>query len=205
MSKVLAQAGISLADTYDIEGSIAGVEQLQAKDVSLVHEMGATIFSERLVQVVRRIATGDLLQTVSFDTSISDLPSTPTRVQGCIVTADADRVLNCGVFLRDPFDQREHPIFVWDSAVDDAINIRMRDDGAAAATRIFLRPSVLSGGIPNMLMGSEQRRGTQDVVFRVNTTTFGAGTVDVVAQVLIAFANVQGSVVSSYGLPIPSW
>ena len=45
MVKILSQAGISLADLYNVEGSIAGIEQLDTRELPIVHEMSGTIFS----------------------------------------------------------------------------------------------------------------------------------------------------------------
>jgi len=67
MPKVLGQVGVSLADAYDIEGSIAGVDELVTRDVSLTHDMAATIFSERVSTAIRRSATAALAQNTLFD------------------------------------------------------------------------------------------------------------------------------------------
>lgn len=205
--KILAKAGDSLADVYDVVGSIAGIETLESEEVQLVHELGATIFSERFSQTIRRGETGDINQSTAFNVVINDMPATPARIHGISVIADTDRISFCQVSLVDPISGREFPIWVWDTALDDSVNIQWVDDGGAAANDFYLRPTTVQGSIPSMVTGISNRQGAQrvrDVHLRGQSTAFGAGTVNAVLQVFIGLASVGGGV-NSRGLPLPSW
>jgi len=204
-SKILGKSGDSLADIYDVSGSIAGVEELDSENVKVVHEMGSTIFSERYSQSVRRMQTGDILQTITWDIVITDLPSTPTRVLGVVVLVDVgSRVAHCQVSVRSDAQSREIPIWVYDAALDSVGLIRIDDNGTIANQGILVMGAV--GGVPqvpNMLTGSEAPQVMNAIAFRGLTTTFGAGDVNVVALVSLGFSQVGG--LSSRGLPIPGW
>jgi len=205
MVKVLSQAGISLADVYDVEGSIAGVEQLQADEIQVVHEMGATIFSERLSGAIRRATTGAILQSTAWDIILVDLPNVPARVLGVFVFTDASaRVSNVSVHIRNPLSGREIPIFAWDSN-ENTMAIRMDDNDTGPAAREFLATNMNVANMPSMLIGDRQPQSVQNIAFRGLTLAFGAGNVTVTALIYIAFTQIGGMGVSSYGLPIPSW
>ena len=205
MVKILAQAGNSLADIYDVEGSIAGIDQLETRELPIVHEMGGTVFSERFSGNIRRAATAALAQNTAFDVVLQDFGATVQRVLAVSVFTDtvAGRVDNAMVAVRDPGDDREVPIWHWDTAVDADLAIRIVDDGAAAQARIFLRPVTLLGGLPNILTGVDQPRSVQEIAFRGLTSGFGAGTVTLFLVLHVCFSQVGG--LSSRGLPIPSW
>jgi len=203
MTKILSQTGISLADTYDVEGSIAGIEQLESREVSLVHEMGGTIFSERLSGAIRRVTTGAILQNAAWDLILTDLPAVPTRVLGVVVFSDDDaRISRAMVAIRDPLAEREIPIFVWD-ANEATVTVRMQDNGAAVTTENVLANALGVATLPSMLIGSEQPQPVDQVAFRGLTTGFGAGTVVTTALIYIGFSQVGG--ISSHGLPVPAW
>lgn len=204
MPKILSQAGVSLADVYDIVGSVAGVETLESRNISLVHEMGATIFSERLNGVVRRAGQTGILQSVAFDVAINDLPTTPTRIHAvCAFANITSRLSLVQVSMRQRDNAREIPILIWDSAIDDEVSVRLQDDGGAVATVFMLRPT---GGFyqlgPN-LIGGENLQVVRNLVMRGQTSAFGAGTVDITFLTYISFSALEG--VSSHGLPLPSW
>jgi len=206
MPKVLSQAGISLADAYDVEGSIAGIETLESRDVSLVHEMGATIASERFSTTIRRATTGALAQTTTWDLEIADLPATPARVLGIQVFSSeaVARSSFCQVSARDPIALREFPMWMWDTAPDTSANVRMQDNGAAVGNVTMLLPVNPSAfALPSFFGGAGQPQTVSSLMFRGITATFGAGTVIHTMIAYIAFAEVGG--ISSLGLPIPSW
>lgn len=201
--KILSQAGNSLADVYDIEGSIAGIDQLETKELPIVHEMGATVFSERLSGRIVRATTGDIAQNITFNVTMTGLGLTAQRILAIGVFADvnarADRVV---VSIRDPVAGREVPIFVWSTAADVETAMRLQDDDGAVAS-VFALISALPVIVPNMLLGSDQPQAVNEIVMRGITQGFGAGTVEIVMVVYTAFAQVEG--VSSRGLPLPSW
>ena len=205
MPKVLSQSGITLADIYDVEGSIAGVEQLVAEDVTLHHEMGGTIFSERLSGTVRRVQSAALNQSVFFDLTMSDFPTGIWRVLGCLALANiAGRTSRLQIALRDPLAGREIPIFIWDSLNDAESLIRIIDDGAAAGSQLALIPSGQAVQTPNLGIGTSQpARVGQEIVVRGNTLAFGAGQVTLTVLVYIGFS--QTTALSSRGLPVPGW
>lgn len=203
MAKVLSQAGNSLADVYDVEGSIAGIDHLETHELPIVHEMGATVFSERYNTDIRRAPTGAIAQNVAFNVFVTGLPPTPTRLLGVAVFADdATRVLQAAVFAREPDRGRDMPIWVWDGTTSI---ISTFDDNGSSAAFDLLVGSVAMNMVPTMVgaVGQPQPQMVSDLVFRGLTTGFGAGTVAITA--LYYSANAQLGGVSSRGLPIPGW
>jgi len=208
VGKVLSRAGVSLADMYNVQGSIAGVEELNSREVQVVHELGTTIFSERFGAGVRRVTTGDLVQSTAWDLVITGLAATPaSRIMGVAVLADVPARTNMAqVSVRDPFDGRELPIWVWDSTTDQFVDIRIVDNGAAAANIQYLQPTQRSYTLPALLVRAVPSpvSGLPEVAFRGQTSAFGAGTVEHILLFTTAQA-ITGRVPSSEGLPIPSW
>jgi len=205
--RILGQAGISLADSYDIEGSIVELGDLQTNEVPVVHEMGATMFSERLSGELRRETTGAIAQSITWENLITDLPAVPGRILSIAVFSNAStRISRATVSLRGLNQaglQQEMPIWGWDTTGGAVVNAILMDNGAAAGNLTMLTPQ---GGIhtPTMILGTTGPQSTiPDIAFRGITTAFGAGTVIVTLVIGLAFANVGG--VSSYGLPIPGW
>lgn len=204
MPKVLSQSGISLADVYDVEGSIAGIEQLIAKEVNLFHEMGKTIFSERLSATIRRQTSGAINQNNAFDVFFTDLPAGIWRILGLFVFTDVSaRLSHAQVSVQNADSSREIPIFVWNNAPDTQASIRFVDDGAAAATVTALMTN--TGPLtPSLGVNAPQPQEVgSGIAFRGVATGFGAGTVTATAIVHIAFSEVSRP--SSIGLPVPGW
>jgi len=200
MPKILSQSGITLADTYDVEGSIAGIEQLNSEDVSLVHEMGSTIFSERFSATIRRNVTGNINQSTAFEALISDFPADPTRILGIGVLSDTiARTSIASVMVQSDVASRELPIWVWDGTNEDSV----RFFDVTVGNKTLLRPIPAFTLLPNMITGTFQPQRVENVILRGTTSAFGAGTLELTLLVYIAFASVGG--ISSQGLPIPSW
>lgn len=203
MVKVLSQSGNSLADIYDAQGSIAGIDQLETTELPIVHEMGATIFSERVSGFILRATTGNINQDTDWDVIVTDAPTVPTRVLGVQLFAnDGARVLRSMVALRFEGAEREFPLYAWDSN-ESIIQTRMQDDGGTVAVFDLLVTNLNFGQGPSMLIGSQQPQSVGDIAFRGRTTGFGAGTVFIVALLYLSFSAVTG--LSSRGLPIPGW
>lgn len=206
MPKVLAQAGISLADIYDVKGSVVGVETLLSQEVSLTHEMGATVFSERIVGTIQRMTSVALAQNITFDVTlpIENLPEGIYRILGVYCQGDvAGRIEIIQVSVRSVALAREIPIFIWDTNNDIQSTIRILEDGAAIGNDTALiqaNPSV----VPTLGISRGQRlRVGDELVMRGLTSAFGAGTVVPVALVYLAFSETTS--ISSTGLPIPGW
>lgn len=202
--KVLSQSGISLADSYDVEGSIAGVEELLTRDIILVHEMGSTLFSERASGEIRRVSTGAVAQSTSINVVLTDLPANLTRILGVQVinsvgTSIARIAQGLTVSVRDPIVGQEMPIWIWDLTVADC---RIMDADVVASFELLRSEPVLTY-LPSMLYGPDQPQHVGEVAFRGSTLAFGAGTVELVLLIYISYAQVAG--ISSYGLPIPAW
>ncbi len=203
MSKILARTGMSLADLYDIVGSVAGVETLVSREVFLTHEMGGTIQSERMVGELERMTSTALAQSLTWDITL-EAPPNIYRVLGVYCQAtEAARTANVQVSLRNPATGREIPIFVWDSANDLETNIRIIDNGAAISSDIAL-VQTSPQTMPTLGIGDGQRRRVgEEIVFRGNTSAFGAGTIEIIALVYLGFPHIGD--VSSHGLPLPGW
>lgn len=204
MVKILSQAGRSLADVYDVQGSIAGIDQLETRELPIVHEMGATVFSERFSGAIRRSSTGAIAQSTTWDLVLTNLPATPARVFGVVVfSGGVTRLSNAMVAIRDAVDGREIPIFAWD-ANEASLDIRLVDDGNPVNTVSFLQNALSIGTLPSMIVGAGQPQEVNDIAFRGVTTAFGAGTVTTTMLLYIGFSEIA-FVPSSFGLPIPGW
>ena len=207
MGKILSQSGISLADMYDVEGSIAGIDHLATHEVGIVHDLGPTLFSERVSGEIVQLASGSINQSTAFDVVLTNLPPVPTRILGVMVTSNQTRLEHATVSVRTAArspggDQREIPIFVWDATIGGLTWVIRIDTGGGAAAQIYFQPSP-SIWAPSMLFGRDQPLPVDGLALRGITTAFGAGTADMVAHVYLAFADLGG--VSSYGVPVPSW
>lgn len=209
MPKVLAQAGTSLADVYDVEGSVAGVEELQSRDVGLSHEMGATIFSERLGADVNVLETGDITASSTFDVFLTLPPLNPTRIVAVdAVITTAARILNAQLSVTAVSTElNDSVIWAWaagNAALDFERTIRVIKVGSAVINKSQL-VSVAPPNLPSMIIGSDQpvNSRAQQLVLRGQTAAFGAGTVNLQVSIFLLFAVQEG--VSSFGLPIPSW
>jgi len=197
VSKIQSQAGQSLADVYDVVGSVAGIEELIPKEVTLTHDMASTIFSERMSSLIIGNSTGAIAQTLPIDTAILNLPNTPFRIHGITLmnaaTNTVARIANMVVVLTDP-GGNDIIIWMWDGTVEiqrleaDVKEILMPEPGF---------------DLPNLGMGGGQPSTVPQMFMRGDTITFGAGTVNIEARVHISFSQLEG--VSSVGLPIPSW
>jgi len=204
MGKILSRAGTSLADVYDVEGSIAGVDQLLSEDVNLVHEMGSTIFNERLTGAISPVASAATAQSLAGSASGGAFTQT-VRLLGIQVVVDEveTRLDEVTVLIAGP-GTTEIPIWTWVQA-DGAILQPMNLAGSVgdvllltpALGRITLLPNLLFGDQPDGQVG-----GTT-IITRFNTSAFGAGTIVVTTIQHIAFAATGG--LSSRGLPIPGW
>jgi len=203
--KILAQTGISLADVYNVQGSQIGVEHLDATDVKTVHEMGGTIFSERLSLTTRRQATSANAQNLGWNHIITDLPLVPWRLLGVTVIVDEEtRMDRVQVSLRDSGRNRDFPVWVWSNADGDHLPILIDMSSGTPSNEFILVPErPLVGNLPSIGAGSFQPQIVDQVAFRGQTSGFGAGTVVATLLFHIAFADIGG--VSSFGLPIPGW
>ena len=203
MPKVLSQSGISLSDTYDVEGSIAGIESLETRDVSLVHEMGATIFSERFSATSRRRETGAVAQNIEFSMNFTNLPTVPFVLRAISVRIDTvARLSRFAVMVRDPTPgvSQEQPIWIWDET--NSVDVRFVDDDTVGVYTI-LRPFPAFDYLPMYMVGNQAPKAVPDVIGRGLTTGFGAGTVELSMLLYLQFAEIVG--ISSHGLPVPSW
>lgn len=200
--KILSRTGVSLSDVYDVKGSIAGVEELESRDVHLQHEMGGTIFSERLAVTIRAMTSTAILQSVAWDVLLTDNPLSIMRVLGVAVHATAARVNDATISIRRGDQNTEIPIWTWDASVDGIQTARFVDSGSVADQNILI-PAVLPGQMPQIMLGRNQHDDSAELAFRGTSTAFGAGTVEVRALIYLCFARQQG--ISSYGLPIPGW
>jgi len=209
--KILSQAGKSLADVYDIEGSIAGVEDLLSKDVHLVHEMGGQIFSERLESLLITLSSTAILQSTTFDIQSAAPPDSINRIAGAIMYADAAAEVSfaqLSITDTSSATPAELPIMAWDAAVDAEVSIRTRLDGAAIGTLQWLRPVQPPLALPALMTRMGAASSMPVISFRGQTLAFGAGTSTTLAVILLVrpdpLTTVPGGPMS-HGLPIPSW
>jgi len=201
VAKILSKSGDSLADVYDVDGSIAGIEDLVSRDVNLVHEMGSTIFSERLSASIFPLTSGAIPQSTAFN---SALPISPTsRLLGlAVVTDQLARINDMQVSIQAgaPGAQTDIPLFVW-VAGEIAKVIRMEIGGSLQTQTILLPASGAS--TPNLIIGQDSPLPAATFILRGQTNAFGAGTVTTQVILHIAFPQLEG--LSNRGLPLPGW
>lgn len=205
MTKILSRSGDSLADIYDVEGSIAGIDQLETRELPITHEMGATVLSERFTTRIFRIPTGDLNQSTAFRVELTTLPETPARLLGVQVIVDqGSRIARCAVLATDPTVQQDFPVWVYDALAGIRETITMEDVTVSADFSLLI-PQGAANVFPSFAGGREQQDNmVSSITLTGLTTAFGAGTVLATALLLLAFP--RGDVnISSRGLPIPSW
>ncbi len=202
MAKILSKSGDSLADVYDVEGSQAGVENLESKDVHLVHEMGATIFNERLASRVLALSSGAVAASTAWNVNFSVSRNTRILALAC-VTDNVGRITANQVSITSgpAVDNTEVPIWGWLGASDGSRVLSVMIAGVVA-NRTVLIPGLV-GEIPNLLIGTDSPRPAQTITMRGVSNAFGAGTVETQVLVLFGFAQTEG--LSSRGLPIPGW
>jgi len=205
MPKILSKSGDSLADVYDVVGSIAGVEELVSHDVNLVHEMGGTIQSERLRTRIFEIATGAIAQDITFAEEFSGLGI--ARLLGIAVIETGAipgiRVTRCQVSITSPatIDDSDMPIWYWDTASDGQRPIQMNINGTTTLFNMLVPAQTPL--LPNLLVGNVHPGGVWTMSLKGLTASFGAGTTQVFAKLYMAFPEIGG--VSSRGLPLPGW
>ena len=205
MAKILSKSGDSLADTYDVEGSIAGIDELLSEEINLTHEMGGVLFAERLVGRVFTLPALGKLQNTAFATGFT-VALTPARILGLQVITDvAGRLANAQVSIAGQgTTNNDMPVWFWDVAADAEGPIRIIL-GGVLATLSILRP-ITPSLIPNLTICRAEGQPPQSPLslsLRGVTGGFGAGTVDITALVYVAFAQTGG--LSSRGLPLPGW
>jgi len=208
LPKILAKAGDSLADIYDVEGSIAGIQELVSSEVHPFHEMGATIFSERLSGQITRITTGAIAQNITWEVVVPAPATTPARILGVFAFADVvARTTRASLSVSTilPGVEQDFPVWAWDTGLDAARTTLMENAGAVSAV-IALQPVRYLENNPSLLIGTNQAelRQVPSLTWRGLTAGFGAGTVTVDALIYLAFAD-QDSAIASRGLPIPGW
>ena len=218
MAKVQAQAGKSLADVYAVEGSIVGVEELVTQDVTLSHEMGGEIHSERLTCNQVRISSGDIAASTDFNVGVNPsgtgvapyyTPDVTNRILGvflAVVAADVNHFEYVALSLRDLNSSREMPIYTWDDSDDDQTRVLWNDDGAGSAEHYQLRSRGLYIQTLATRMGDEQVMC--QIMCRGRTKAFGGGTAEVIALVQClrpARVQITAGQPRSHGLPLPSW
>jgi len=214
LAKILAKVGDSLADSYDVVGSIAGTEELVSREVSLIHEMGSTIFSERLTSHITKISSGSLAQNASFDVVSSPFEECANRISMVQFIADAaSKFKFCSLMLEDPNGDLEFPIDVWCSAAattsgsaDSEAGIRFDPDGTGAASMSWLRPTLAFE--PTVISRMGGVTGIPTLIFRGTASAFGGGTAELfcyVHHMRPASLNPLPGAERSHGLPLPSW
>lgn len=208
MPKIQSQSGTSLADTYDVEGSIAGVDNLESRDVHLFDEMGGRVFSERLHFFIIELDSGDVTQNTSFNISVGGIPDSPNRIVGAGMLIDVTaRVDFVQMSIHDETSpSTEIPFWVWDSAIDAERSIRAQVGGGATATMFWLQSEAVQS--PYLIGRTGVSQQIPTIRMRGNTTGFGAGNVVITGLVYLARANPGDpapGAPSSHGLPLPGW
>lgn len=207
MPKILSQAGTSLADVYDVAGSIAGVDFLDSNDVQLTHEMGGEIHSERLLGHTITVSSGAVASGANWDVDFETIPDCWNRIMGVYVTASvASEVEHCNVNLRPRATlANSFPIWWWDGFADGEGDLRIMQAGSTA-TRINLIPRPAAQPFQYIMGRTGLEKQLPFLTFSGQAQT-GAG-VTCLATIYLARPDTVEPAAgdpSSHGLPIPSW
>jgi len=206
--RVLSQAGVSLADVYDVEGSIAGIDRLDINEIKGVHELGAQIHSERLKAFIVQSSSGAVAQSTTWGLTIGGFPDSINRLLAVTVIANnAARVDHCSIAIQEQGNSREIPVWAWDTADDAEKQVEWSIDGAAAATQFYLAVIGIPQ-VPELLTRLGDDGQMPQLIFRGETGAFGAGNVTTRALFHVARPNTGNpppGEPSSHGLPIPGW
>jgi len=203
LARILGTTGTSLADVYEVDGSIVDIDNLLSRDVNLVHDLGATMWAERVSQRLVQFTVAGVLQSADFGEVIFALPNTPARILAMTVFVDtASRLVRCAVSLRNNTLSAsvEQPIWAWDEATEFTIRMAI---GAGGVDLLTLLSKQEVDRIPLTRLGEDSPESMESLVVRGTTTGFGAGTLDITVNTLIEFAGLSG--VSSHGVPLPGW
>jgi len=201
VGKVLSKSGDSLADVYDVAGSIAGIDELVTADVSLVHEMGATLFSERVAGRIIRVTAGAIAQSTSFSSTFTVEEN--SRVLGAqMISSSSSRLTRVQLSITSPpeIDDQDLPIFAW-QAGQPSVGAEVLNDGSVST--FDLLTSVIPVNTPSLLVGTESQSPVNLLTLRGITAGFGAGTCTTTGIVFLGFSQPGG--LSNRGLPLPSW
>ena len=208
-NKILSQAGTSLADIYDVEGSIAGLEELDSDAVKTVHEMGQTVFSERFRTRLIVLSTGAIAQSTTFAINFT-LGIVPiARILGAEVMSTTTARLtqaNLNIGTQVAGDETEIPFWSWQTGAGDDFEklVLNRISGGAVSTKVRYIPGQPLGH-PYMAIGDGQPDTVASTIeFRGITSAFGAGTITLSALIYLGFPAASSGL-SSRGLPVPSW
>lgn len=204
--RILGDSGKSLADVYDVDGSVVPIENINGEDIHLVHEMGGTIMSERLAGEHFRLGTGPHLQNVTFNATMAGTDLAPLSrilaIQVMALQIQAGRTDRLAVMLQDAVSGREIPLWIWDATTDPEVELNWSDSGAAVAANISFQP-VSHIFVPSMLVGAGHQQPLHNIILRGVTGAFGAGNITYFLMVHMLFPHLKG--ISSLGLPVPSW
>jgi len=200
---VQSQAGESLTHTYDVRGGQAPIERIETQVVQAVHDMATTITSERMSTFIRRSTVIDTIQTTNVELTMTDLPLGIARILALtVITSNASRIAHATVSIQS--SARGMPIWAWDGT-----NAPTQRFMGASADSSFGSVAVLQGEpafdrLPVILASGDQPQSNPDITLAFQTTSFGAGDVDMTLEVLLGFiATASG--ISGIGNPIPSW
>lgn len=208
MTEILSQAGFSLADMYDVVGSIAGIDELLSKEVSLVHDMQAQIFSERFRFQMFQVRSDPTGQNTNIDLNIDligGLGDSIGRILGVVVVCNlATQMATASVAAHrpalGPAIFRDFPFWIWGG---DTFPTRLGLDGTIVQRDVLI-------GAPGQNMLPSFAGGTKqgpfpftDIRCRGRTSGFGAGTETVWFLVYVGFTQTDG--VSNYGARVPGW
>jgi len=204
-ARIRSQAGISVSDQYDFEGSSDGIEEFEVRTIQGVHDFGPTLFSERLMGRIDRSVSSALLQNAEVDVDLGAFPSLPSRVYGFQVFVDtASRLTNLNINIAaERGTIREFPVWIWDGSGEQTV--RLIDNGAAVGDVTLLTPTAPTQVQQFLLIGNGQPLEVANVEMRGLTSGFGAGTVTVTVLTFIAFPGTTSGALATFGSSLPSW
>jgi len=205
--KVQGQAGISLADVYDVVGSIAGVEEIDVRSIKGVHDLGPQIHSERLNAFQLIADTGNVNQSTAWNVELGGFPDSINRLLSISVLTDTvARADFASIAIVDPDSGIDHIIWAWDSANDVESSVRWASPTVGTNFLLVSTRQIL--GVPTLIARTGAAWRMPTLNFRGSSAAFGAGTVRLRALMQIIRpdpGNPAPGHPSSFGLPIPGW
>lgn len=209
MARTQARGGQSLALLYDLEGGkLASGAEVNDHEIALTHDLGAQLFAEALRTRIRRLEALAVAQSTAFNIILTNLPNFAKLLGWWVHTSAASvaSIDNVSLWLENPAGN-SLLLWQWDSTTGSGVVAR-----PGGTTDLILLPSAASSAHwPQrdlIFRGfNDDDSNFSNLTMRGITAAFGAGTINIRAEVLLALFSFPaiGALGSQPAAPLPSW
>lgn len=206
MTRILGKIPGELARILDLEGgSVRSIPELQDQDgVSLVYDIGQLTDWDLVVMTARTFDTGNMAQSTTVTSAITGLPRGCSILGFNAATDDPTRIAQAMLYLDNigtvAGGVESHQLWTW-----------VTGDPFVTQPTSFTAGGQVTATLGNLLVAdldkrffdigpilfldknfTETRQGVDRVVIETTATAFGAGTVRVAGNIIIAFRVALG-------------